>query len=142
MARSWPRNSGSRALAGARTSSPAAFARAATGPSLVGRDLERPPCGRCPRPAGAAGRVTTATTSCREASSASSAGTAVCGVPANTRRMVLQRLTERRMRRRLDHGQRLAEPLGLSYRLHRELALLRVEPVDEQHAIQMVGLVL
>src|SRR5216684_1918774 len=99
---------------------------------------------RCsPRPAGASGRVTTAATSCPDFSRASSAGTAACGVPANTSRIGnLAGLSAGRVRRGPDLRHGLAPPLGLADSPVGQLALLRVEPVDEQHAVEMVGLVL
>src|SRR4051794_271321 len=97
---------------------------------------------RRPRPAGASGRGTTATTPCEDCSNASSAGTAGSGVPAKTRRTPLQRLAEGGVRARLDHRGLGAGPVGLADRLHGELALLAVHAVDEQDAVEVVGLVL
>src|SRR3954451_10491373 len=131
IARSGSRNSGARARAGVSTSRPAAAARWATG---LGSTLR-------PRPAGASGRVTTAATSCREVSSASSAVTAVSGVPAKTRR-ISEGLAPGLVRRDAHPRDRVAPPLGLADGLHRRLALAGVHPVDEQHAVQVVGLVL
>ena len=96
-----------------------------------------------PRPAGASGRVSTATTSCLEPAvhpvrAPPSAGCRrrprACGRPtAPSRRSACgETLTW--------HG--LTPPLGLADLLDRQLALLRVEPVDEQHAVEMIGLVL
>src|SRR5437764_11253739 len=137
MARSRSRNPGSRARAGLSSSSPASAARSATGLTD----------GLRPRPAGASGRVITAATLCRDRSSASSEGTAARGVPANTTRMsqpvsALVGLAAGRVRRHLHLLERVAPPFGLADRLHGELALLGIEPVDEQHAVQVVGLVL
>src|SRR3954469_14539364 len=129
--RSRSRNSGSRARAGVSTSRPAAAARWATGLASTLR----------PRAAGASGRVTTAATSCREVSSASSAVTAVSGVPAKTRR-ISEGLAPGLVRRDAHPRDRVAPPLGLADGLHRRLALAGVHPVDEQHAVQVVGLVL
>src|SRR6266508_6273638 len=128
------RKSGSRGRCGLSTSIPAAAARAATGLAA-----------RCrPRPAGASGRVTTATTSCREASRASSESSAVSGVPAKTslNDPALSQCPAVGGVGRDPHRRRLARPLGLADRLESELALLAVQPVDEQYAVQVVGLVL
>jgi hypothetical protein len=73
--RSW--NAGSRGEAGFSTSMPASAAHRAT---ALGPNCR-------PRPAAASGRVSTATTSCLDRSNSSREGTAVCGVPAKTRRM-------------------------------------------------------
>src|ERR1700744_1321721 len=133
MARSRSRNSGSRALTGFSTSSPASAPSRATGLAS-----------RCrPRPAGASGRVTTATTSWREASRPVSAATAGSGVPANTSRISRsERLAESRMGRAAQLGHGHPGPLGLADGLHGQLLLLWVQPVDEQHAVQVIGLVL
>src|SRR6185437_4630341 len=96
-----------------------------------------------PRPTGASGRVTTAATVCLDAASARSVGSAAAGVPAKTSR------TARSLgdplggvRRDLDLRGGHARPLGLADGLHRELALLLVEPVDEQDAVEVIRLVL
>src|SRR5579875_3995570 len=132
MARSRSRNSGSRALTGLSTSRPASAASSATGLGAIRR----------PRPVGASGRVITAATSCRDRRIARNEDTAVGGVPAKTRRIRSARLALRAVRRNLDLPQRVAPPLGLADGLHGQLALLVVQPVDEQHAVQVVGLVL
>src|SRR5215831_17802326 len=106
-----------------------------------------------PRPAAASGRVSTATTSCLDRSSSSREGTAVCGVPAKTSRITSEgagsggrprseRLAPGGMRGNLHLRRGLTPPVGLADLLHRQLALHRVQPVDEQHAVQVVGLVL
>src|SRR5690606_5838231 len=94
-----------------------------------------------PRPAGASGRVTTATTSCRsEAINASRVGTAAAGVPAKTRRNLPT--PEQRMRIFLDHRHVAVEPLRAADLPQRLLAGLLVQPIDEQHTVQVVGFVL
>src|SRR5690606_8552858 len=128
ISRSRSRNSGSPALAGLSTSMPASAANSATGLGLRRR----------PRPARPSGRVTTATTSCEDSRSALRDGSAISGVPAKTSR-TSDRLPEGGVRRLLDDGHRVAEPLGLPDRLHRGLALLRVHPVDEDDAVEVVG---
>src|SRR5215469_6299346 len=100
---------------------------------------------RLPRPAGASGLVITASTVCREAASARSAVTATGGVPAKTRRTtgpVPSGDPLRRMRRGPHLGDQFAVPFGFPDGLHRELTLLLVKPVDEQDAVEVVGLVL
>src|SRR5215469_16979851 len=126
------RKSASPGLAGLSTSMPADRARSATG---LGATCK-------PRPAGASGRVTTAATSCLDFSKPSSEGTAAAGVPAKTSRIRSVRLPAHRVRRGLHHGDRLAPPFGGPDLLHGELALRRVEAVDEQNSVQVVGLVL
>src|SRR5260370_9079642 len=95
-----------------------------------------------PRPAGASGLVRTAATVWDEASSASSDGTAACGVPAKTSRIGLQPLAVGEIGRNLHCGNLLAPPVGRPDPPHRQLALVGIETVNEQHAIQMIGLVL
>ena len=116
-------------VAGVSTSTPAASARSRTG---LGRSVR-------PRPAGASGRVTTATTSWSLASSASSDGTAGDGRAGEDQ--------PQRARPNSGCGLTLTTgggvgPLGLPDRLERGLLGLGVEPVDEQHAVEVVGLVL
>ena len=93
-----------------------------------------------PRPARASGRVTTAATSCGEASRASSEGTAVSGVPARTSRT--QRLPKAPACGLTLTTGAVGGPVGLADQPHRLAALLGVEPVDEQDAVEVVGLVL
>src|ERR1022692_2785504 len=97
---------------------------------------------RRPRPAGASGRVTTAAISCPESISAASDETAASGVPAKTRRIRLAGLAVHGMRRSLHCRHWLAPPLGGADLLHGQFPLGRVEPVDEKHAVEMIGLVL
>src|ERR1700691_4985126 len=134
ISRNRSRNTGSRGRAGVSTSSPSDRASVATGDGSTRR----------PRPAGASGRVTTSATSCLDARSARNEVTATSGVPANTSRMGRPSLGDvlGRVRRDLDLRDGLAVPLGFPDGLHRELALLPVQPVDEQDAVQVVGLVL
>src|SRR5215469_8550860 len=142
----------SRGVAGLSVSRPTSAARSATGLGPTRR----------PRPAGASGRVMTAATSCRDLSSASSDGTAVAGVPANTRRIAYLALSLRiargtgratvtRTSKRLAPGavwrdfdlrDRLSPPFRLADLLHRQLPGDRDEPVDEQDAIQVIRLML
>ena len=91
----------------------------------------------------ASGRVTTATTSWRgESIRARNEGRPVRGT-GEDQAQGLQSLPVGRVRENLNvGGRRQAAPLGLADLLHRELALLAVQPVDEQHAVQVVGLVL
>src|SRR3954447_10135740 len=126
------RKSSSRGRSGVSTSTSAASAMARTGLATTRR----------PRPAGRSGLVTTATTSWRGlSSSARSVGTATAGVPAKTRR-TLDGEAACRVRRDLDNWIGESRPLRLADRLHRELALLRTHPVDEQDAVEVVDLVL
>src|SRR6201985_2744823 len=133
MARSLSRNHPSFGRTGLSASNPSSSASSATG--------ER--CIFLPRPTGASGRVTTAATVCLDAASARSVGSAGGGVPAKTSR------TARSLgdplggvRRDLDLRDGHARPLGLADGLHRELALLLVEPVDEQDAVEVIRLML
>src|SRR3954454_16080983 len=133
MARSCSRKSASPALRGVSTSSPSSKARVFTALAVSWR----------PRPAGASGRLMTATTSCRDATSASREGSAAGGEPAKTTRTPRSdRLAAGAVRRCLDLRHRLTGPLRLADGSHRKLALLRVEPVDEEDAVEVVGLVL
>src|SRR5215475_7474514 len=120
---------------GLRTSRPASLPSAATGDGST----------RLPRPAGASGLVTTASTVCREAITARSTVTATAGVPAKTRRIAALPPSGdplHRVRRDPDLRDRLSGPFGFPDGLHRELALFGVQPVDEQDAVEVVGLVL
>src|SRR5215471_8025998 len=151
-ARSRRRKPSSRGVGGLSTSRPTSAARSATGLGPTRR----------PRPAAASGRVMTAATSCRDLSSASSEGTAVAGVPANTRRIAYpafpvsiargtgratvtrtsKRLAPGAVRRDFDLRDRLSPPFRLADLLHRQLPGDRVEPVDEQDAAQVIRLML
>src|SRR5215469_13121598 len=53
-----------------------------------------------------------------------------------------ERLAPGAVRRDLDLRGRLPEPLRLTDLLHRQLPGDRVEPVDEQHAVQVIRLML
>ena len=108
---------------------------------LLGEDPHGAGPGRRPRPAAASGRVTTPTTSWREASSAARLGTATSGVPARTSRT--QRAAPKVEWGLTSHRRCLqAGPLGLTDHPHGLLLLLPVQAVDEQDAVQVVGLVL
>ncbi len=108
----------------------------------------RPACG--PGPTGASGRVTTPTSSCPEPAIASSAGRATSGVPAKTtltQTVVAERTSGAAAAAGSDDLHRSgcfrsAEPLRLPDLPHRGLAGLGVQPVDEQHPVEVVGLVL
>src|ERR1039457_5063035 len=97
---------------------------------------------RRPRPAGESGRVTTAAISCPESISAASEGTEAAGVPAKTRRIRLAGLAVHGMRRSLHRRHRLSPPFSSTDLLHRQLPLSRVHPVDDEDAVEMIGLVL
>src|SRR5918992_4828402 len=132
-------SSGSRPPGGSSTGSPAARAACLTGEG-----------GAAPlrRSRGRSGRVTTATTSWAEASSASSGGTAAAGVPRYTTRTPgsLQGLVG------LDGEVRPVQVGGEALDLEVELALAPLlegplavapgQPLDEQHPVQVVDLVL
>ena len=133
------------ARAGSRKSGSLGLGRLAA-PRGRARRPARPPATASadrPRPAGASGRVTTATTSCRLSSTACSDGSAASGVPAKTSRIgVSNPRPNIGCGRLLDDRRRQAAPLRLADRLHRGLAGRGVEPVDEQDAVEVVGLVL
>src|SRR3954470_14970693 len=134
-ARSWSSSSASRRRDALMTCTPASSARCATSEGVSFRPL----------PDGASGRVNTATTSCWEASTASREGMAVAGVPAKINRTEaadLEREAPGGVRRQLDVQRGLTRPLGLADGFHRQLALLAFEPVDEEDAVQVIGLVL
>src|SRR3954454_11219153 len=74
-------------------------------------------------------------------------GWAISGVPAKTRRVAgvaarLEREPVGGVRALLHRGGGRAGPLGLAHGPQGELALLAVEAVDEEHAVEVVGLVL
>src|SRR3712207_6630465 len=143
-------------MGGLSTGTPSSSARAPTGEATRRR----------PRPAGASGRVTTPTRSWPLSATARSDGRATSGVPANTTltrelrpsgRESPERVRAHLDRRDEDAARRLvrllaaardpaggagAEPLRLADRPHRALAGLRVEPLDEEHPVEVVGLVL
>ena len=119
----------SRARASA-PSSPSASPRAAT--------AEAPRCR--PRPLGRSGCVTTADHVAARAPPPRSDGTANSGVPMNTTRGRLSARLPDERRRPIVLGQ-----LAARERLERalqELALERRQPVDEQHAVEVIDLVL
>src|ERR687898_3525441 len=132
-------SSGSRPVGGSSTGSPAAWAACLTGEGS-GVPLRRS--------RGRSGRVTTATTSWAEASSASSGGTAAAGVPRYTTRTPgpLQGLVG------LDGEVRPVQVGGDALDLEVELALAPLlegplavapgQPLDEQHPVQVVDLML
>src|SRR5699024_3845106 len=94
-----------------------------------------------PRPVGASGRVTTAATSCCSAASdARNAGTAACGVPANTRRISVT--SEQSMGTLLERWPGIVEPTRRLDPPERSTPSVPVQVVDEQHATQVVDLVL
>src|ERR1035437_8532361 len=128
--RAW--NCGSPARLGERTSRPSANARCLTGEATKDR----------PRPDRASGRVRTATTSWAELDSASRLRTATSGVPAKTSRTRSATRSESWVWADLDHGGLLAGPRGVADRLHGKFAVCLVHPVDEQDAVEVVGLVL
>src|SRR5215469_12624835 len=120
---------------GFSTSMPSSPATTATGDGST----------RLPRPAGASGLVMTASTVCCEVRRARSAVTATGGVPAKTRRTAGVAFLGDPLdgvRRYFYLRDRGTGPLRIPDGLHRELALLLVEPVDEQDAVEVVGLVL
>jgi hypothetical protein len=96
-----------------------------------------------PRPAGASGRVRTATTSWRSlSSSARRLGSAGTRSAREDQAHRLERPAEERVGADLHRGRRLAEPLGLADRRLGLLGRHLVQPVDEDDAVEMVGLVL
>src|SRR5262245_44538631 len=115
-------------LCGRLTDSPRAFAARATADS----------CTSSPRPLGRSGCVTTRTTS-QDAATACNAGTANGGLPMNTTRAFTSDTPLARTRV-IARGQ-LAARQGVQVALQ-ELALEERQPVGEQHAVQVVGLVL
>src|SRR5438132_1374372 len=90
------------------------------------------------RPCGLSGCVTTATTSKPSPSSASSGGTANSGVPKKTTRTLE---LARRLRRDLLQVPRLPLP-GLLPFGQQQAALHGAEMVEEQHAVEVIDLVL
>src|SRR5699024_4908136 len=95
-----------------------------------------------PRPVRESGRVTTPTSSWGDSATARREGSAAPGVPAKTTR-TSETQPAGRVRGDPDlRRARGAEPLRLADLLHRHLAQLGREPVDEQDAVEVVGLVL
>src|SRR6185369_12369656 len=110
-----------------------------------------------PRPATASGRVTTATRSCDDDAIASSDGSATLGVPAKTSRIQVPpgdcvgagsaalEMNGRQagtVRVELDRRRGLAIPLRGPDVLHRPLAGVRVQTINEEYAVEVVGFVL
>ena len=146
-------NSAPYATTGQQSGASRAAGRGTPGRAAGGRQDSTPARRELPRPArrqrapAAGGRVgpgddgddLVAVAAAAPAGSAAAAA----GVPAKTslRRAAL-RPAEQRVRAHLDHRRGLADPLGLPDRRHAPPSGLGVEPVDEEDAVEVVGLVL
>ena len=110
-------------------------------PSSLRRGLHRARLGRSPRPRRRSGWVTTNATSWPASSSAWRAGTASSGVPKKTRRTELSDGSGRRSVSRPRSARRGAHLAG-AHLAHRLAARVGLEPVEHQHAVEVVDLVL